>query len=51
MIGLFRVGLVKAFRADLELQVFHHFDDVVFAFEDFYIQVVERVVAFLVVHI
>ena len=51
MVSLLGIGLVERFRADLELQVFHQFEDVVVAlvYED--VLVTNGVVALLIVEV
>ena len=51
VVSLFGVGLVETLWSNLEAQVFHQFEDVIVALEEAELQVVERIVALLVVHI
>ena len=51
MIGLFGIRLIETLRTDLEFQVFHCLENMVFAFEYQYLLVANRIVTFLIVEI
>ena len=51
MVGLFGIGLVEALGSNLELQVFHRLDDMVFSLEDNDLLITDRIVAFLIIQI
>ena len=51
MVSLLGVGLVEALRTNLELEVFHKFEDMVVALVDGKVEVAKGVVALLVVYI
>ena len=49
MVGLFGICLVEGFRTNLELQVFHQFEDVVAALEGLDLLIADGVITLLVV--
>ena len=51
VVGLFGIGLVEALGSNLELQVFHRLDDMVFSLEDNDLLITDRIVAFLIIQI
>ena len=51
MVSLLGIGLVETLRTYLELQVLHQFEDMVVTLEEAEFQVVDGIVALLVVHV
>ena len=51
VVSLLGIGLVETLRTYLELQVFHQFVDMVVALEEAEFQVVDGIVALLVIHV
>ena len=51
VVSLFGIGLIETLWSDLELQVFHQLKDMVVALEEAQLQIVEGVVALLIVHV
>ena len=51
VVSLLGVGLIETLRTHLELQILHQLEDVVVALEEAELQVVDGIVALLVVHV
>ena len=51
MVSLLGVGLIETLWTHLELQILHQLEDVVVALEEAELQVVDGIVALLVVHV